>query len=59
MSQRYTKIGNYYVRRPHAARRGPEPAGWRDALEALAGVLVLLLFAVGFWLWASILVAVQ
>lgn len=32
---------------------------WRDALEALAGVLVLLLFAVGFWLWASILVAVQ
>lgn len=49
----------HVVRRPQAVRRGPQSAGWRDAIEALAGVLVLLLFGVAFFLWSSILVAVQ
>jgi hypothetical protein len=39
---RYTKVGNYYVRRPMAHPvHDPWTAHARDAAEALAGVLVL------------------
>ena len=53
-AERVIYIGPHYVRRPQAApaSRG---ATWRDALEALAGVLILLTLWVGVALWGSVL----
>ena len=53
-NQRIVRLHGYYVRRPQAApaSRG---ATWRDALEALAGVLILLTLWVGVALWGSVL----
>jgi hypothetical protein len=54
MNDRYTKVGNYYIRRPHAVKVGPERATLADVLEIVGGTIAfLLLFAAlayGPWL---------
>ena len=54
--RRYTKVGNYYVRRPQATPfRVTASDHLKDAGEALLGVVVLLvlLFGVPFLLWVA------
>jgi hypothetical protein len=52
--ERYTKVGNYYVRRPQATRYEPH---WTDTAkdvgEIVLGVVVLLalMFGIPFLLW--------
>lgn len=51
---KYTKVGNYYIRRPQAAQ--VEPETWRSAVrhnwpEIIFGVLILLSLWIGIpWL---------
>lgn len=62
MSERYTKVGNYYIRRPQAVPY-QEPTFWQQVwdlcYEVIGGLVVLALLCVALWCWLVIAAAVQ